>query len=273
MKSTLSQFIPPILLKILRPTRKSLSYKTYEEALLHCTKDGYESKDIVKVVIDKNILFNKQIKESRVLDLSTLKTIVGISLVSSQKKLRVIDFGGGGGYHYTIAKSILPEDIELKWNIVETPAMVNEGQRISTNDLKFFDTVEKAHQDLGVVDLVFTSGALHCCPNPILQLEKLIDVKAQYIYITRTSFTNTLNQLVNVQKSYLSTNGPGPLPEGYIDRAVLYPNVFIPLEMIEKIINKKYLVKFKLLEEKAVYNAGGIDIDMFGYFCIKKSII
>ncbi len=183
----------------------------------------------------------------------------------------MIDFGGGAGYHYTIASQVFGKKEALKWNVVETRAMVEEANQIADNNLKFFDNITDAKNDLGSVDLVFTSGALHCCPEPLFFLKELISIKAKYLFITRTSFTDSLEQVANIQKSYLSTNGPGPLPAGFKDKAVYYPNVFIPKHQVEEVLSEHYHIKFKIIEDKAAYNVGGRGIDMYGYFCILKS--
>ena len=120
------------------------------------------------------------------------------------------------------------------------------------------------------MDVVFTSGALHCCPDPLSFLNQLLSVEAKYLFITRTSFSEGNKVLVNVQESLLSSNGPGPLPKKFVDKAVFYPNVFVPKSEVERLISEKYTIRFKILEDRAAYQVGGKSIDMFGYFCVRK---
>jgi hypothetical protein len=47
----------------------------------------------------------------------------------------------------------------------------------------------------------------------------------------------------------LGANGPGPLPDGFNDRVILYPITYVPLDQIINIINKKYKVLFMVKEE------------------------
>jgi len=274
MKAILKEIIPPILLKVFRPSIEPThtAYRTYEAALKDCPREAYEDPDIVKVVIEKNIIFKNELAKNKKFSLAELRTLVGIALAASDKKvLRVIDFGGGGGYHYTIAKTALGADITLLWNVVETPTMAKEGNRIGNNELKFFDDIEKARLDLGEVDFVFASGALHCCPDPLLFLKKLINLKAKYLFITRTSFIESAEQIANIQKSFLSTNGPGPLPAGFKDKVVFYPNVFVPKQKVEEMLCEYYQISFSILEDRAAYKVGDKEIDMYGYFCVIKN--
>lgn len=269
-KEFIKQFIPPVLLKI-KSQSNSAGYKTYEEALAVCSKGGYEAQDLVKVVVEKNILFQKTIKTNPCFDLGSLRTLIGIGLAKNKNSLAVLDFGGGGGYHYTIASTALGEHFDLRWNVVETTAMSNEAQKISNKQLKFFDSIEKASADLEEIDLVFTSGTLHYCPKPLYFLEKLLSIKAKNLFITRTAFNDTENILVNVQKSFLSSNGPGPLPDGFKDKAIFYPNVFVSKMHAEKMISEQYDIRFGIIEDKAVYRVGNKNINMYGYFCSLKA--
>ncbi len=271
MKTFLKQLIPPLLLKVFKKSNNHPAYKTYEEALKHCPKEAYEDADIVKVVVEKNIIYQQNLQRDTVFDIGTLRTLIALGLSKTKSSLNVIDFGGGGGYHYTIASNALGDKCSLKWNVVETTAMANEAKRIANNNLKFFDNIADATKDLGTVDLVFTSGALHCCPQPLFFLKELINVNAEYLFITRTSFIDSTEQVAMIQKSCLSENGPGPLPDGIKDKTVYYPNVFVSKKQAEGVISENYHIKFKIIEDKSAYRAGKKEIDMFGYFCIRKS--
>ncbi len=274
MKEILQQLIPPLFLKVFKQSKAPpyKAYKSYKEALKDCPKEAYEDTDIVKVVVEKNIVLKKEIAKNKIFDLGALRTLIGVALAASDKKiLRVIDFGGGGGYHYTITKTALSADITLLWNVVETAAMAKEARRMSNDELKFFDNIEGAQENLGEVDFVFTSGALHCCQEPLVFLRKLINIKAKYLFITRTSFINSEEEIANIQESYLSTNGPGPLPVGFTDKPVYYPNVFISKKKVEEMLCELYQIKFKILEDKAAYKVGDKEIDMYGYYCVIKN--
>ncbi|MDA1046763.1 MAG: methyltransferase, TIGR04325 family [Verrucomicrobia bacterium] len=271
LKSFLKELTPPLLLKVLqRSSHSSRSYKSYTEALAHCQKGAYEAEEVVQVVVEKNVLFRERIKHNPVFDLGSLRTLIGVALAGAKDTLKVIDFGGGGGYHYTIARAALDPSVALHWNVVETPAMVAEAKHLETDELKFFDDIDTASKNLKEVDIVFTSGALQYCPDPSSFLNDLIAINARCLFITRTSFNEGSDTLVNVQKSFLSSNGPGSLPSKFIDKAVFYPNVFVPLTEVEDTIQRRYDIRFKIVEDKAAYTVGGKRIDMYGFFCTRK---
>jgi putative methyltransferase (TIGR04325 family) len=251
---------------------QSRTFKTYSEALESCSKDAYEDSDIVKVVVEKNGAFRKDITCSNILDFNSIKTLVGVGLAARNKQmLRVIDFGGGGGYHFMIARTALGNDLKLRWNVVETTSMAREAQKLSTSELKFFDDIDSAKKDLGEVDFVFTSSALHYCSDPLFFLDKLLAIRAEHLFITRTGFTSQSDQIVTIQKSRLSENGPGPLPVGFSDKLVYYPSVFVPRKKVEEMLRERYSVGFCILEGESVYRAGSENINMYGYFCPLKN--
>ena len=39
---------------------------------------------------------------------------------------------------------------------------------------------------------------------------------------------------------------------------------------VEEMITENYDIQFKIIEEKSAYIAGNNEIDMFGYFCIRR---
>lgn len=275
MKTLFKRYIPSFLSKAAKPTipDQPVAYKTYEEAAAACQNRAYENNDLVKVVVEKNLLYKQKIQADAVFDLPALRTLIALGLSKTSHSLNVIDFGGGGGYHYTIASNALGDQDSLRWNVVETTAMTSEAQRVSNKNLKFFDDITDAKNDLDSVDLVFTSSALQYCPNPLTFLKQLTEVNAKYLFITRTPFTDVEEDIFSSQVSHLSANGPGPLPTGYTDREMTYPITYVSKLKVEKILKEKYHIQFTIIEDKAVYRVGDKDIDLFGYFCVRKDSV
>lgn len=67
----------------------------------------------------------------------------------------VLDFGGGAGLHYKLARKQSPN---IRWAVVETPAMVQRARQLATDRLMFFEGIEEASNWLGKVDLVHSNG-------------------------------------------------------------------------------------------------------------------
>jgi putative methyltransferase (TIGR04325 family) len=273
IKSFLRDIIRPIALGSAKKIENvgGAIYASYSEALKECG-DGYEESDLVKVVVQKNLIFKEELSlhDPQRFDLWTLRTLIGLGLIQKQE-INVLDLGGGGGYHYFIAQAAFGKKIGLRWNVVETQAMVNEAKRLESENLRFFDNINDATGDLGRVDLAFSSGTLCYVPNPYLFLRDLTNVNSQHLFITRTPLiTGGNTDQVIIQSSSLSANGPGPLPKGFSDRIVKYPVTFINQKEFERILSEKYVIKIVLDEDRAAYFVGTQPIDMFGYFCEVK---
>ncbi len=271
MKIKIKDFVPPILGRLVRKLRSTdRIYQSYADALLHCSNEGYQQVEIVKVVVEKNRKFRETLDSSSTLDLGSLRTLIGLGFVRSGNYLSVLDFGGGAGYHYSIASKVFGNDCILKWAVVETNAMASAATHLSNSELKFFCDFKNALNYLGKVDLVFTSGALQYCSNPMVVLEDLVSVGAKYIYITRTVFNDGWGDIYSIQESFLSNNGPGPLPGGFKEKKIRYPVVFVGRKNVEQLLNRKYDIRLVIAEDKCVFNVGDNCMDMCGYFCVRR---
>lgn len=271
MKSVIKQFIPPVLINIVRKrSRPQIKYPTYEAARLACQQDAYQNNELINVVVDKNLIYREKIESNPVFDLSSLRTLIALGTIQSGNTLNVIDFGGGGGYHYTIAKTAFDSNKSVHWCVVETSAMAHHAQRLADGKLNFFADISSAKDSIDHLDLVFTSGALQYCPNPLSFLQKLVDLNAPYLFITRTPFLENDKTIITTQSSRLSSNGPGPLPRKYTDREVTYPLTYVSKKIVEEILTEKYDIRFRIDESDGGFGFHNEPISMIGYFCVRK---
>jgi putative methyltransferase (TIGR04325 family) len=116
----------------------------------------------------------------------------------------VLDFGGGAGVHY---KTACQQSPDIRWAVVETPAMVQRVMSLSTGKLMFFECVEDAADWLGSVDLVHSNGAIQYVPDAIATIRALCSVQPTMLAWYRVPISEETRR--EVQTSYLSDNGPG----------------------------------------------------------------
>lgn len=274
MKKILRYLIPAALISFIKnlqkPKETKLRFSTFEEAALRCQSNAYQNDETVKVIVEKNILYKQKLNQEPIFDLASLRTLIALSASRTNNKLKVIDFGGGGGYHYTLSNIILGPKNDINWNVVETTAMSKQAKRLESEKLKFFDNIADAKNSLGNVDLVFTSSALQYCPNPLRFLQDLVEINATHLFITRTPFLDGSNEIITIQASKLSSNGPGPLPKGFVDRTITYPITYVSRKSVEEILKKKYNIRFMTDEGEGVFGVNGEMVTMNGYFCVRK---
>jgi putative methyltransferase (TIGR04325 family) len=108
----------------------------------------------------------------------------------------VLDFGGACGLHYKLVSIQSPD---IRWAVVETPAMVKRAAELATDKLQFFTSIDAAADWLGPVDVMHSNGAL--------QYTQLCGLGAQTMVWDRVYLGERETE---IQVSHLANNGPGP---------------------------------------------------------------
>jgi len=239
---------------------------SYQDAYSASQNGGYENSQLVESVVLKNLRFREEISKSKTLDLNAVRTIMFLGLATSGSEIRVLDFGGAGGYHHAIARVCLGAGVNISnWSIVETPAMCTAADLLQRSDgLRFFKTIDEAIDAEPNFDVVFSSSALQYCPEPLAIASRLFEIGARYVISTRVPFCLSGETVFAVQSSLLSHNGPGPMATATVDRVVKYPMAIVPIVEFERLqVPHKYKLRFRTVEEP---NALRVDSQSFHYF-------
>jgi putative methyltransferase (TIGR04325 family) len=269
----LKEFVPPIMVKVAKRIKEGEAlFISYESALTAC-KSGYEEDDLINVVYEKTRIYRDSFLTQRPLvsEINSLRTMAGLSLATRNNELNVIDFGGACGAHYFLARTIFGDSVNLRWHVVETPRMASKATGLSDERLKFFYDIQKAKNELSRVDLLFSSSTLQYVPRPYEFLKRLTECGADKLFFTKIGLSTLQKELITIQKSRLSGNGPGPMPEGMRDKEIKYPVTFSRKDKFEEILRKNYSIDIQFNEDKRSYQAANHAIDLYGYFCSKKT--
>jgi putative methyltransferase (TIGR04325 family) len=236
-----------ILIKII--LRKIKYYIFLVQNVLFNTRKykGYNSLLLNNSIIKKTLAYNNQ-KFFIEKDINIKRTIKFINYIKKKKLKKIIDFGGGAGYHYFIAKKII--NYEFKWFLIENKTMVKLcKKKIKYKNLSFNNQLIKTK-----ADIFFSSCAINYTNNPINILNKISKLNAKYLYFTRTPLSQN-GEVEFKQLSLLSENGPLYLKN---EKKIFIEckNKIISQKKFENIFNKKYrIVKKYIDEKKAFYNA------------------
>jgi putative methyltransferase (TIGR04325 family) len=154
------------------------------------TIEGYQHPDLVDVVFKKALAYAV---------IGEWPEMLGVT--------SVLDFGGGFGDHYKLARLQSPS---IKWAVVETPAMVAKAAELATGRLRFFSSIPEAAAWLGSIEVMHSSGALQYTPEPEVTLRELCGLRAKRMLWQRMALsTDRLER--EMQSSNLGDNGPGRL--------------------------------------------------------------
>jgi putative methyltransferase (TIGR04325 family) len=271
MKERIREYIPPILWRLLsRRHRSSKQYPTYQAAQNAGTQNGYQYDELVDLIVDKTGRYSLDLEKRAEFDHLALGTLSGFAGIRRCNALNIVDVGGGAGYHYRVAIKAVGKKAVQRWHVVETTAMASRARQLEDGILRFFDNLKAAVQELPHIDLVFSSGTLHCTPDPLGGIRSITELGANAIYITRTALNEGNDTLIIRQRSLFSDNGPGQMPPGYRNQIVSYPNVFVSREKFENILCEKYSIRFKVKENRDEFFVGHHKMPTYSYFCDLK---
>jgi putative methyltransferase (TIGR04325 family) len=251
-----------LIKKIFRIVRFLVFKKNYR--LLYSKKiSGYNNSLLNKSIIKKTIIFSK-LSSINKHDINFQRTTKFLKFIKKKKLKSIVDFGGGAGYHYFIAKIKL-SNFNFKWSIVENAMMVRLcKKKLKYRNLFFFNSLDKIKKS----DVFFSSCAINYTKNPFITLKKIFNLKVRYFYITRTPFS-TKENLEFKQSSLLSDNGPCKIKN---EKEILieYKNKIINMNNFENILKNKYIILSKYIDEKKAFCFGNKCFDTYTYIIKKK---
>jgi putative methyltransferase (TIGR04325 family) len=272
-------FLPPIIFKLkskLFNNNKNSSekkvFESYKDAQLYCTNDDYQNTELCNVIADKTLIFRNQLKNEtsnlNATNVFLLAAILNETNNYQNKLFTVLDFGGACGTHYFEIRKYLPASLNLKWIVVETEQMVKSAteKKIHNNELIFTDSLN----DLPYVDFLYSSCAIQYTSNPYLFLEELLKLGAKSILFNRMMFNENDKDIVTIQKSFLSENGPGSLPEHYTDKLISYPHTTLSFRKFSQKVLQTYRLNWMFNESTGTLKIVNESIIGRGLFYSKK---
>lgn len=278
MKKIIREFIPPIILKMLRKNTIANSYQiflNYQEALKLCTTNTYEEEELIEVILKKTKLFSSNINAAVIPIWDTtaysLLSLINPIIENKTNSINILDFGGACGAHYFHLRSLIDKNLKLNWAVVETPTMAKYAKELETDELSFFDNFADAIKKLGKIDLLHTSGTLQCVENPQKYLDEILNCHAKWLLFNRLGLNKFDRDIVIIHSSSLSEHGIGKLPEGYTDREVKYPFNFQSEAKFLKAIEEKYSLVAKFNDQSGMYPIHGEEIVGYGLLCKQKA--
>jgi putative methyltransferase (TIGR04325 family) len=270
------EIIPPILYRTIRgKAAHSLpEFSSWTEAKKACTEDGYEHNKLTKLIFDKTIVYRDKLSSGIItINSSEIQTLTALGIVISQNqvpgKITVIDYGGACGAHYFLAKHIF-RDTEFDWRVIETPGMANVARDIETNELHFFDNIEHAIMNVNSIHLIHSSGTLQCMPEPYKALERFIDVKPNFMLLSRLGVTSESSEIITIHRHMMSANGPGPAPREFEDEICIYPFQYPVRSKLESTLSDEYSIEFINNDPSGRFSVGSHEIIGITYFCRKN---
>jgi len=256
------------------PRQNGRVYPSFEVAARNASALGsnYDSAETARCVVKSTIRYRDQLQSllrERVSPMLS-RRLLALHLCAPGGSLNVLDFGGGAGQHYFEAAAFFSERLALRWHVVETKAVASAARVLESQSLKFFSSLAKALVDFKP-DLVFSSGALQCMPDPLAELRKLTRVYAKHLFLTRGAYCLEHENRYIVETSSLADQGPLPLSELSSSRAA-YPLTVAPLSEAEAALREAYEILYRFEETDLLGNLIGTERALrMAHFCRLKN--
>lgn len=241
-------------------------YDSFEAALADA--DSYEDPLLTELVAAKGKQFAENLQSTNELDYSHLRILLALVGSPNSQPLRILDFGGGSGTHYWVAKKLLGESVELDWRVVETPTMVEAVKRyeLANNELTFYSNIQDATAGV-TFDAVYASSSIHYTPEPYKTLEKLCNIPSKRLIVTRTPLAT--EERIFVQTTRLQDNGPGPVPKSMKSRVqnqtVSYPITVLTHEAVCETLIDYTTTLVRISEDQVLLDGGAGAFQMCGF--------
>jgi putative methyltransferase (TIGR04325 family) len=247
-------------------------YDSYQSAQKKCVTGDYQNIELCDMIADKTTIYRDSlIQQPTILNSTNVFLLAAINNIrvsnDLMKSMTIIDFGGACGAHYFEIRNFLPKTFQLKWIVVETPQMVltAKTKNLETKELTFVDNLN----NLPLPDFIYSSCALQYTPIPYVFLEDLLKLGANAILFNRMMFNENDRDIITVQKSPLSDNGPGPMPKKYTDKIITYPHTTLSFNKFNSIILNSYKLTWIFNEPTGSYKVGNEQILGRGLFYTK----
>lgn len=269
-------FLPPVITDFAKRNQKIKTYETYEEALSFCSQDAYQNEELCNMIADKTIAHIQQLTAK---PYSYTPTTVYLAFalnyfasLTNKQGITVVDFGGACGAHYFEIRNTVAPHISLKWIVVETEQMIKASvsRGLSNGELCFVSSVENLTEE---VDFVHSSSALQYVPRPYDFLKGLLSTGAKMILFNRMMFNKNNHDIITVQRSLLSSNGPGKLPSGYTDKPVKYPHTTMSYDKMNSAMTANGYECFSEFDEPSgKFSLGKEEVLGKGLLFVKKDL-
>lgn len=114
-----------------------------------------------------------------------------------KEKITFLDWGGGIGHYYIIAKKLMPE-LEINYTSKDIPLMCRHGREFVPEAT--FDPTEACLEQK--YDLVVSSASLYYSQDWPATLKNLARATKGYLFVTRLPMVKKTNSFVAVQRVY-----------------------------------------------------------------------
>lgn len=189
----------------LNPPLAVLEYSPggWDQRLVEGAPDGWNANSVVDATRAENAESVRLLKEGGPLgtghwhNLHVSFAYVLARAASNKTTMSVLDWGGGLGYYYYVAKAALP-DVRFDYHCKETAVLAGAGRQI-VPEVQWHADESCLGQSY---DVVMLSGSLQYAGDWQAQLARIAGTAAEWLYITRLPVVDRVPTFAAVQRVY-----------------------------------------------------------------------
>lgn len=174
----LRDVVPPVLLRAVRKHRELFrgDFASFDHALAHAGV-GYDRETVGRTYVEHH----ERREAPSTFSARNLPLLACFGLLNGSA--RVLDFGGGSGEWYEVMRALRP-DMDLHWDIIETPSVAQFADQLGACETKRFytDIADVKHR---TYDVVINSGTFQVVPEPRALLRELAALNTRFLLFTR----------------------------------------------------------------------------------------
>jgi len=182
-------------------------YDTWKEARNISLGNGFSSDTWISTAVRKlneyrnscNIVSNPNPISNR---FSSLPLIASSCTSSYDKKISILDFGGGVGTHFELLKQTLPNHKLIDYTVIETQETCEQARNLFSKEenIKFY--CEFPSKDLSP-HICYTNSVLQYIENWIEIIQEMIEMNPEYIILDDFPAGDN-NEFITIQNYYSS---------------------------------------------------------------------
>lgn len=115
-----------------------------------------------------------------------------------REQLSILDWGGGLGHYYLLARAFLPGNVRLDYHCKDVSTLVQAGREFAP-EITWYEDDSCLEREY---DLVMVSGSLQYCREWQELLGRIRKAARRYFFLTRTPVVQQADSFVAVQRAY-----------------------------------------------------------------------
>ena len=172
------------------------------------------------------------------------------------KKLKIIEYGGGVGQRYYEFSKLIGKNKKIDWTIIEQNKYCKYSAK-KNNKIKFIKSFKELSKHNNHNNILIYSTSLQYLENPYEEIKKILkDESIKYLFIENLPISND--------------NDKSLLQRHYSDKKNYYSFQMFNNKKIMDLLNKKFELKKKFFKQNVKRKNLNINFNFYDLFFLKK---